>query len=264
MAGMKETSSMELRKIFLSEGVIMNRALHVIIFSFLFICLCSCSAESPEKHSQDIGNYNIVETVYTDNIDATNQKVSISYPQISNLKSIDVEQLINNSIESLALEILEQFTTLDEMEVKVTYSITHSTSDILSLYFVAESFHPAQAYPLIRISAATFSIESGDIIKLTKIIDINDDFINSFFNNYHLYSKYNSVEEEHVVNEYVSGILSRESFLISDEGLNSEIHGFLTDDSLIISIAVPHSIGSYVLYEAKYSKIKDFLNMDMN
>jgi len=69
---------MELRKIFLSEGVIMNRALPVIIFSFLFICLCSCSAESPEKHSQDIGNYNIVESVYTDNIDATNQKVSIN------------------------------------------------------------------------------------------------------------------------------------------------------------------------------------------
>jgi len=238
----------------------MNRLLHVIIFGFLLTCLCSCSAESPEK----IGNYNIVETVYTDNIDATNQKVSISYPQISNLTNIDVEQLINNSIESLALEILEQFTTLDEMEVNVTYTITHSTSDILSLYFVAKSLHPAQAYPLIRISAATFSIESGDIIKLIKIIDINDDFINLFFNNFHLCSKYNSVEEENVVNEYVLGILSQESLLISDEGLNSEIHGFLTDDSLIISIAVPHSIGSYVFYEAEYSKVKDFLKMDMN
>lgn len=242
----------------------MNRTLCIIIFSFLFTCICSCSTESLEKHSQDVGKYDIVETVYTDNIDAKNQKVIISYPQIGNLKNIDAEQLINNSIESLALEILEQFTTLDEMEVKVTYSITHSTSDILSLYFVAESFHHAQAYPLIRISAATFSIESGDMIKLTKIIDINVDFINSFFNNFHLYSKYKSVEEENVVNEYVSGILSQENFLISGEGLNSEIHSFLTDDSLIISIAVPHSIGSYVLYEAKYSKIKDFLKMDMN
>jgi len=234
----------------------MNRALHVIIFKFLLIGLCSCSAESLEKYSQDIDNYNVVETVYTDNIDVGNQKISISYPQISNMENTDVEKLINNTIESLALEILEQFTTLDEMKIVVTYSITRSMPDILSLYFVAESFHPAQAYPLIRISTATFSIESGDTIKLAKIIDINDDFINSFFNNFHLYSKYNSVEEENVVNEYVSGILLRESFLTSDEGLNSEVHSFLTDDSLIISIAVPYSIGSYVLYEAEYTNIK--------
>lgn len=241
----------------------MNRALNVIIFSFLFTFLCSCSAENPKESSKDIEKYTIVETVYEDNIDATNQKISISYPQVSGHKNIDIERLVNNSIEISALEILEQFTTLDEMEVKVTYSITNSTSDILSLYFVVESFHPAQPYPLIRISAVTFSIESGDVIELTKIIDINDDFVDSFFNNFHLYNKHNSIEED-VVNEYVSSILSQESFLISGEGLNSEIHSFITDDSLIISIAVPHSIGSYVFYEAKYSEIKDFLKIDMN
>ena len=242
----------------------MSKALYVIIISLVFTVLCSCSTESTEKHSQDIGNYNIIETAYTDKMNAANQKVSIIYPQISNIKNIDVEQLINNSIESLALEILEQFTTLDEMEVSVTYVITHSASDMLSLYFVVDSFHPAQAYPLIRVSAVTFSIESGDVIKLAKMIDVNGDFINSFFDSFHLYSKYNSVGEENVVNEYVAGILSQQSLLSSDEGLNSEIHSFLTDNSLIISIAVPHAIGSYVFYEAEYPKIKDFLRMDIN
>jgi len=242
----------------------MNRAIYVIIFGFIFTGLCSCATERQNEHSSFSGNYNTVEIAYTENIDVANQKISIVYPQISNLKNMDVEQLLNDSLESLALEVLEQFTTLDEMEVNVTYTITYSTSDILSLYFVANSFHPAQAYPLIRILAVTFSTRSGEIIDFDKIMDINEEFVNSFFDNFQLYSKYDSVEEANVINEYVSGILSREVLSISDEGLNSEIQGFLTKNSLIISIAVPYSIGSYAFYEAEYSEIKNFLKMDLN
>lgn len=241
----------------------MNRLLSIVVFSFLISYICSCSLESIEKHSQDICKYNIIETVYIDNSDATNRHIKITYPQLSDLKNIDVQQSINDTIESLALEILKQFTTLDEMEIEVKYSITHSTSDMLSLCFVAESFHSVQAYPLVRISTATFSIESGDNIKLSNIININNDFIRTFFNNFHLVSQYSSIEEENTVNEYVSGILSQDIFLTSDEGLNSEIHCFLKDNSLVISIAVPHSIGSYVLYEAEFIKIKEFLRLDI-
>ena len=233
----------------------MNKILIAIFCAFLLVYPCSCS-------TMDNGNaiqYAITDMIYSRN----NGSVSITYPQISGMENDSAELKINNSIKTLALEVLGEFTSLDEMEIEVTYTITYCASDMMSLYFVVGSSHHAQAYPLVRVSSATYYCESGNSIELSEMVDISDDFITSFFDDSRICNDYYSDDDKKTVNEYVHSILSTDELAHSASGLCSEVHGFLTDDSLIISVSVPKVMGSYVLYEAKYEEIGGVLKLSI-
>ncbi|WP_313585063.1 hypothetical protein [Lacrimispora sp.] len=236
----------------------MNKLLYFIAISFMSICLCSCSVEKSKNDLND--NYRIVESIYTDNNETANQFVDIKYPQICGLGNNHVEQSINDQIKTTALEVLDEFTTLDEMEISVKYSLDISSPSYLSLHFIRKSFHSAQAYPLIRIIALNFDIDSGEKIILKDVISIDDNFVKSFFHNFQLQGSYESLDEKNIINKYVSEVISIEKFYACDEDLFSDCQSYFTDNSLFISIAVPYSAGSYAVYEAKFTDINELLN----
>lgn len=217
------------------------------------------SIDNTEEKSNKHNKYKINKMVYDDNDITKNQYVNIEYPKVTNMKDSLVQQQINSDIENAAFEILNDFTSFENMDIEVTYSITKMSSDILSFYFITNSFHHSQAYPLVRISTVNLCIDSSLKMKLNDIINLNNNFINYFTNNLNLCNDNLSDEEKIIINNYVTEMLNIEIFSDSDENLSSPIHCFITEDSLFITIAVPHNLSSYALYELKLSDIQQFL-----
>lgn len=214
---------------------------------------------SEDSDSQNKVKYAINEETYTDK--AENKYIEIKYPIISGLDSEDIQQLINEQVKNKAFAVLEDFSSLDNMDIRTTYSIELSNSKILSIIYTASSFHSSQAYPLIRTNTLNLEVDTGKILTFDDIINVDKNFTNIFLKKFENISEYNSIEEEERVNKYIADMISYDMFINNVEGSFPEISVYLTEDSLVISIAVPFSAGSFVLYSAKYSDIAEYLNI---
>ena len=109
--------------------------------------------------------------------------------------------------------------------------------------------------------STTLSLETGEKIKLSDIVNLNSEFIDSFFDKFQLDSEFYSTEIGHSIEEDIKAKISHELLLKADNGSYSEVCSFLTEDSLVISFQVRYAVGSYALYKANYSDIAESLKL---
>ena len=270
----------------------MNKFINFFLISVMLICLCSCTFDNignDEKDPvmdevteiKDTNNeviseinetaysdneivYETIETKYSDNNEMVDQYIKIAYPQITELENEYIEHVINDEIRETALRVLEVYDSLENTTINSEYLITCASNDILSIYFHAYITHaPANSltFYLRRNRSANYLISTGEKIGLSDVININEDFINSFYDNFHIHSKYDSDEEsKRIIDDDVKSTFVLDKLLLSDQDNFTEVCSYFTEDSLVISIAVRKASGSYALYEAKYTDIEEFIN----
>jgi len=214
-----------------------------------------------EENPPQEARYEITEIHYWDYDEPVGKDIDIWYPQISGLQNKQQEQHINDVLVETAFDILQQFTSLDEMEIEVQYFVTLASETILSVYFEISSFHIAQPYPRRTSSSVTFTLETGERIGFSDIVEINQDFRTSFYDNFHIIWNDDNLEGKQIVEEDVMNTFGIDKLHLIDkyDGACS----YLTEDSLVVSIAVRKSAGSIALFEAKLSEIESFLRLPM-
>ena len=252
----------ELRK-YLNRRVVMKRYICVLLICFIAIVMSACERgqmneliqiDSDYKITkQTPAEYEVVESRFVDNDAANDMAISINYPQINKLKNAKMEQYINEQIENLALSVLNDFVSLQKMNIETTYSVTFASNNIISIMFIVRSFHETQAYPLTRVKTLNIDVLTGERIKLKDIVRIDTNFVDSFSEIFKNQRKYEHGQSAELIDDYIKDFISLEGFFTCDEDYNVDYCSYLTDDSIVISIAVPHSGGSYTFYEAKYS-----------
>lgn len=245
------------------------KTIMLILLCCLTMILTSCENETEPKH-----NYQIIENKYYNQftMDGSNifngfaKGFSIYYPQIENLGDEELELDINNKIKECAMKHTRKASPKEGVQT-ATYSVALENEHFISIHFETTSFVEHQLYPLIRSKTITIDLKTGKVLKLNDIIDIDDslkrEFFNLFTNTKNYQFKENSDKSiiyEHV-DEYVYNVVNEYNLLIkSDEDNEPDVCSYITEDSLVISIAVPKVIGSYALYEAKYKDLKKWLN----
>ena len=236
------------------------KKIQLLIICALVFSMAACSSKNVAEPSKRIstGGYDVVECSYAETDVATEKSIHIKYPKIVNLNNHAIEQNVNSQIADLALSALNEFTSLDKMTIGTEYQVTLKSNSLLSVRFIVSSFHKIQAYPLIRVKTINIDVSTGKKLKLDDIVNVDSNFKNAFFDVFKNNRKYEApVDDEFygLINDYVKGIVSVNNLKACDEKLNDDFHSYLTTDSVGISIAVPHSGGSYALYEAKYSDV---------
>lgn len=226
--------------------------------------IIGCTSIEEGANLKSNNNYSIKENIYVDEDETKNKHIEIKYPAISGLDIEVTQQKVNEHLKSAALEVLTDFSSLENMDIRTSYSIGLSNARILSIIYIASSFHSVQAYPLVRTHMVNIDLRTGDIVNFGEILNINENFIMTFKKKFTNISEYNSSEDKERVNEYVFDMISYDMFISGSEGSYPEVSSYLTEDSLVISIAVPYSLGSYVLYSANYSDISEYLLIDTN
>ncbi len=248
-----------------------NKTMMLILLCCLTMILTSCKNETEPKH-----NYQIIENKYYNQftMDGSNiyngfaKGFSIYYPQIENLGDEELELEMNNKIKECAMKEIRNSSPKDGV-ITTTYSVTLDNERFISIHFEANSFEEHQLYPLISSKTITIDLKTGKALKLSDIIDVDDSFKREFFNLFTNTKNYNfkeisdkSLFYEHIEEYVYDSVNLHEKLIKSDQDNYPEVHSYITEDSLVISFAVPKVIGSYALYEAKYKDLKKWLKSD--
>lgn len=233
--------------------------LNYMCIVLIIIISSGCAQDINNLKEQSANQIFVDEELYTEVDEYNNKYIDIKYPIISGMKDEKTQQQINKELKAIAFAVLNDFTSLEGMDIRTSYSVTLSSSRILSIIYTASSAHTVQAYPLVRTHTANVDLETGKILSVDDILTIDDDFMTLFHEKFQNISEYDSSEDKDRVNQYVSEIVSYDMLTEGSEGSYPEVSYFLTQDSLVISIAVPYSLGSYVLYSVDYPDISEYL-----
>ncbi len=179
-------------------------------------------------------------------------KINIKYPQINQLQNNDIQQDINEIVKKQALKLVgevekdEIVTTLD-----IDYNIKRFDDKLLSIQFIGYINSKGAPYPMFLAYTSNINIESGTELKLIDYFDISKDFVKQYRK-----GKLNVLKS--FQNEAFEG-LSDEEILTMFK--SSEL--YLTEDSLGLTVFVPHAVGDFAELEIKYNDLKDIIEDDM-
>ena len=239
----------------------MKKVLNFVLIISMILSLGSCSLND-EKNVEKERTYEIEEINYLDIDETINKRINIAYPQIRNLGNDVIEKAVCAQIEAMALGLLDDFTSLDNIEMDVEYSITYASADIISIHFVSEFFGWPMAHPWVRSDSINIWTDTGERFWLTDMLDINEKFMASFFDVFEAGREYDSEETEKFIMEAIKKHPDYLERLASADGRGYVgICGYLTEDSIVISVEVEYAIGSYFLFEASYSDLEEFLKL---
>ena len=141
-------------------------------------------------------SYSIDEKEYykVESSDKTNVHMDIQYPQITGLEGDKAEE-INKLLEDCAMDIADQLylnpnekvkeiiQDLDypHLESKVRYKITYMSEDIISVVFEDEYFFGSIYAEFCDLRTRTINLKSGTVYEIKDIVNLDDDFMNAWY-----------------------------------------------------------------------------------
>ena len=190
--------------------------------------------------------------------------IEVKYPQITGLKDSALQTKINSTIKTNALRILKLYGNAErQVELKIKYEIGLKTPKILSIAYQGTSFSAEAAYPSPHFYTTNIDMETGEIIRLTDVINIDTAFAQKIIaGNYKaLRFELNEALMNHFKN-YTDKQLQQ--YLMQSDAIENigtekpaEVFSYFTADSLCISVGVPHALGDHAEIIFKYQDIKN-------
>lgn len=194
-------------------------------------------------------NYQLTKNVYKV------KSVTVNYPQIINLGDEDKQKAINEIIKNDALEGFTEGVD-DNLTLEINYNIQLETSNLFSIQYYGLSTTKGAAYPTNEFYTTNIDIENGKKLKLADLIKIDDSLVDSFRNGSYVALDPNNSEMEAAVNQYVNNISNEDLIKYFNQADSRKIeenpsntYSYLTKDSIVISINVPHAIGDHAEYK---------------
>ncbi|MDS0527618.1 DUF4163 domain-containing protein [Clostridium sp. SHJSY1] len=201
-----------------------------------------------------------------------NKKVTIYYPQIKGLSDSNKQSNINKMIKDGALSYVSKGVE-DNLTLDINYKITLLNSKAVSIQYsgvanFASSMHPDNVFYTTNID-----LNNEKIMKLSDLVKVDKNLVNSFRKGKfipYVHTEDAKTEEEYRanINNIVSTTMDDNSLLsdfqksdVKEEMMNIPTTScYLTEDSIGISINVPHAVGDHVEFEMKYADIKNNKN----
>lgn len=174
---------------------------------------------------------------------------TIHYPQLV-LQDASEERKINDLIYSEVTAYASQY---NEATLVVDFQVMWQTDDSLSILYNAE--YNGGAYPTELIFTTNIDLKNGEKMKLSDVTVINEDFVEKLKRSPYLDGENPSSpneEKEAAVLDYLNSIEVSElvDALKQGDQTNTDnnqysVYSYLQDDSVVVSIGVPHSIGDH-------------------
>ena len=204
-------------------------------------------------------------TIYDEKyIDKDGKDIEIVYPQIKGNLDGRLLENINHTLKNHALDCLNNFVPLDELKIKIHYEVYLSNQYYLSIGFLRSMWTTRN--PVDVNDAITLDMSNGTRLILKDIVDISDEFAKTYFNRnaFHRGGEELTGEEGKIVKETLQIYLERNALYLCDANFGDDMHSYLTEDSLYIMLPASTAMGDYVIFQTKYSEIKEFMRIDVN
>ena len=216
------------------------------------------------------GSYNSKSMIYEiTNTNHNKKRVMINYPQITNLVDNKKQGRINEILKLDALKVLNFYEKADnELSLNINYDIKWQSKNLLSVQYSGLGYIKGGAYPNNLFYTTNIDMNKGIKLRLSDIVNVNEIFVEKFRNGKYIASTTEmksklEVSFNYIVENFTSDNLIEyfnKADLLFDIKNSSYTFSYLTQNSLGISIAVPHAIGDHAEFEIKYSDILENLN----
>lgn len=220
------------------------------------------NTETAQQSNKPAAIYEIVSNVYK------KQNIIINYPQIINLgdnnRQSTVNQLIKNDVLSYVNNNIAQDAALE-----LKYSVKLQTSDLLSIKYSGVAMGKGAAHPNNIFYTTNINIKNGTKIRLSDVVKIDENLINAFKKGQYidLEAKYTKAEEAEII-RYVNSISNNDLIKYFSGADSADIENinqwstfsYLTKDSIVISVIVPHALGDHAEVSIEYKNIQSNIN----
>lgn len=210
------------------------------------------AAQSKNNSTEDGMKYQLTNQVYN------NKNVTIYYPQIMNLGDSSKQKRINKIIKDDALRLFNSYKASgEEFSLEINYAIKLQNMDILSIQYSGLSNFKGSAHPSNLFFTTNIDINNARKIRLNELVNIDETFVKKLREGKYVTSSQGSTELKNAIYMELNRLTDNEliKMLKNADTVNSESFSFLTNDSLGISISVPHPVGDHAEFEIKYQNL---------
>ncbi|MFC5531167.1 hypothetical protein [Cohnella yongneupensis] len=192
-------------------------------------------------------------------------KISIAYPQLANLSDAAKQNKINEALKDKALEAVRYYEGSEgELSLTIDQSSEMRREHLISVIFKGMGNVEGAAYPNNHFYTANMDLKTGKPLRLSDLIDIDADFVNKLKASKPKDGDPESVEQAartHLNDGYAEedwiGALRAADLPGTDNIANA--YSYVMNDSLGVSLGVPHALGDHVEYEIPIAELGPLL-----
>jgi hypothetical protein len=255
----------------------MRKLICVLIFALIFT---ACNADTPLADDSESVIPEITETPENINhpeleIELENEPepelrayedgINISYPVFDHL-SPEINALIRDKAHTALRDYDGLFDSHEEddftvsLELEINYEIMLMNENMLSVLFTGTAYiSPAGVRPNNYLYSVNIDLQTGELIKLADVIEINEAFLELFLSD-EINSEF--FEQKEPFFEHYFEFYSEEDLLQRLQGVDSATwtdSSYYTESSVFISLGTIHVLGSYAVFEFPHDVLKNFI-----
>ncbi len=194
-----------------------------------------------------ISDYNVVKTSF----DKNSNDIKVFFPQINGLSDKTKQAKINELIKNVALiaDLREDVSWIEWYNLD--YDVIWSSNNLLSILLTGNCYAKKAAHPFSFCNTINIDMKTGELIKLSDIVNVNSDFVQLLINKSQLVDGRGTIDFTAIKKDY----FNKDDLKTAFE--NDETYYF-TSTGLVFSVSTAHVIGDYALFSLNFSDISKY------
>lgn len=199
--------------------------------------------QEPAEETKDaVEHANFVKKQYTKG------KIKVDYPQLAN-ENFEQAEKINEVIARDATYFFENG-LYEGYSSDIKYETTFLDEEFASFLYQGLLTSPNQSYPINLFYSTIVNMQTGEKVTLSDLVTVDEAFVDKFKQ-----GKILSGESDEYINEvkkYISSLGDEELLNVLSKADNKESSSaftYLTEDSIVVILGVPHALGDFVQVE---------------
>ncbi|GLC81729.1 polysaccharide deacetylase family protein [Lacrimispora brassicae] len=236
--------------------------LKILFIAISLFLLLSCSGGKLVIQSETDAHINAYPI---ENVNYKEQNINISYPSVSGMQDTEKQKKINDLLKSMAFQELADFSgnekyNTEGISISLDNNISYQSDNYLSVNFTGDVILKEAAYPRSIFTTMNIDLNSGNRVRLSDVISIDNNFVNMVRKTLNSYIDKNSVWAI-VYNDFLE---HDDNYLLdlfreADSEFDDDCYSYFTNDGLGLSFATSHTAGDHFEIELKYEDIKEHI-----
>lgn len=175
----------------------------------------------------------------------TKGKIKVSYPQLANEDS-DKANKMNSVITKDASYYFEK-DYYEGYTGDIKYHIPFVNDEFVSITYEGLLTSPINSYPINLSYSTLVNMQTGEKVRLSDLVNLDDAFVKAFKQGEIVTDQSSEYKQE--IKKYIASLDNQDllkKFLEADKMNFPEVFAYVTEDSIVVTIAVVHALGDFI------------------
>lgn len=170
--------------------------------------------------------------------------ITVDYPQLAD--DLDKANKINRVIAKDASYFFEK-DYYESYTGEVKYNIPFVNDEFVSITYAGLLTSPINSYPINLSYSTLVNMQTGEKVSLSDLVNLDDEFIKAFKLGDIVTDQSSEYKQE--IKKYIASLDDQDllkKFLEADKMDFPEVFVYVTDDVIVVTIAVVHALGDFI------------------